>query len=58
MIASAITNVEETTASHVEMDITALFLFMKLGCEQASKHLIKNIFLILYLGQRLLEMEE
>ena len=44
LIASAITNVEETIASHVEMDITALFLFMKLGCEQASKHLILNIF--------------
>ena len=44
MVASAITNVEETIASHVEMDIITLFLFMKLGCEQASKHLILKVF--------------
>ena len=50
MIASAITNVEETIPSHVEMDIIPLFLFMKLECEQSN--LIRNSSVILFVDPR------
>ena len=50
LIVSAITNVEETIPSHVEMDIIPLFLFMKLECEQ--NNLIRNSSVILSVDPR------